>query len=244
MAQVDLTTTSGLPRYVQIRESLRAEISRGSFKPGQKLLSEDELASQYGVSRMTVRQALTDLIDEGIVYRRHGVGTFVAQAHVERDHSKLTNFFEDAEAEGIQVRARVLVGQVIPAKRQVGLALNLEEGDPVIRIETLRFADQVPVTVHDAHIPYKLFPDLLKKNFEHVQIWTHMEDYGYRVKRAVQKIEARDADEEMAQLLGIEIGAPILYKERTVYAEDGTPVEFTYCYNRGDTYSLTVVLSR
>jgi DNA-binding GntR family transcriptional regulator len=66
---------------------------------------------------------------------------------------------------------------------------------------------------------------------------------GYRVKRTVQKIEPRDADEEMAQLLGIEIGGPILCKERTVYAE-GTPVEFTYCYNRGDTYSLTTVLSR
>lgn len=244
MVLVEITTTSGLPRYVQIRESLRAEIARGTFEPGQKLLSEDELASQYGVSRMTVRQALTDLIDAGIVYRRHGVGTFVSQAHVERDHTKLTNFFEDAEAEGIIARATVLMGEVIPAKRQVAIALNLEEGEPVIRIKTLRFANDVPVTVHDAHIPCKSFPDLLKKNFERTHIWTHMEDYGYRVKRAVQKIEARDADEEMAQLLGIEIGGPILYKERTVYAEDGTPVEFTYCYNRGDTYSLTTVLSR
>jgi GntR family transcriptional regulator len=193
---------------------------------------------------MTVRQALTDLIDAGIVYRRHGIGTFVSQAHIERDHSKLTNFFEAAEEEGIIARANVLVGEVIPAKHQVAIALNLEEGEPVSRIKTLRFANDVPVTIHDAHIPYKLFPDLLKKNFERLHIWTHMEDYGYRVKRAVQKIEARDADEEMAQLLGIEIGGPILYKERTVYAEDGTPVEFTYCYNRGDTYSLTTVLSR
>jgi len=239
-----MTISSGLPRYVQIRESLRMEIAQGTFKPGQKLSSEDELAGQYGVSRMTVRQALTDLIDAGIVYRRHGVGTFVSQAHVDRDHSKLTNFFETAEEEGITARASVLVGEVIPAKRQVAIALNLEEGEPVIRIKTLRFANDVPVTVHDAHIPYKLFPDLLKKNFERLHVWTHMEDYGYRVKRAVQKIEARDADEEMAQLLDIEIGGPILYKERTVYAEDGTPVEFTYCYNRGDTYSLTTVLSR
>jgi GntR family transcriptional regulator len=223
---------------------LRTEIAQGAFKPGQKLLSEDELASQYGVSRMTVRQALTDLIDAGIVYRRHGVGTFVSQAHIERDHSKLTNFFETAEEEGILARASVLVGEVIPAKRQVAAALNLQEGEPVIRIKTLRYANDVPVTVHDAHVPYKLFPDLLKKNFERLHIWTHMEDDGYRVKRAVQKIEARDADEEMAQLLDIEIGGPILYKERTVYAEDGTPVEFTYCYNRGDTYSLTTVLSR
>jgi GntR family transcriptional regulator len=244
LVSVETTTASGLPRYVQIRESLRTEIAKGAFKPGQKLLPEDELASQYGVSRMTVRQALTDLIDAGIVYRRHGVGTFVSQAHVERDHSRLTNFFEAAEEEGIIARASVLVGEVIPAKRQVAIALNLEESEPVIRIKTLRFANDVPVTVHDAHIPYKLFPDLLKRNFERLHIWTHMEDYGYRVKRAVQKIEARDADEEMAQLLGIEIGGPILYKERTVYAEDGTPVEFTYCYNRGDTYSLTIVLSR
>ncbi len=85
---------------------------------------------------------------------------------------------------------------------------------------------------------------MLKRNFEQVQLWTHMEDYGYRVKRAVQKIEAREADEALAQLLCIDVRSPILYKERTVYAEDGTPVEFTYCYNRGDTYSLTVVLSR
>jgi GntR family transcriptional regulator len=178
------------------------------------------------------------------VYRRHGVGTFVSQAHIERDHSKLTNFFETAEEEGILARASVLVGEVVAAKRQVAVALNLQEGEPVIRIKTLRYANDIPVTVHDAHVPYKLFPDLLKKNFERLHIWTHMEDDGYRVKRAVQKIEARDADEEMAQLLDIEIGGPILYKERTVYAEDGTPVEFTYCYNRGDTYSLTTVLSR
>ena len=244
MVPVELTTASSLPRYVQIRESLRAEITQGTFKPGQKLLSEDELASQYGVSRMTVRQALTDLIDAGIVYRRHGVGTFVSQAHIERDHSKLTNFFEAAEEEGIVARANVLVGEVIPAKRQVALALKLDEGEPVNHIKTLRFANDVPVTVHDTHIPYKLFPDMLKRNFEHLHIWTHMEDYGYRVKRAIQKIEAQDADDELAQLLGIEVGGPILYKERTVYAEDGTPVEFTYCYNRGDTYSLTIVLSR
>lgn len=244
MVFAESAVSSSLPRYVQIRESLRAEIAQGTFKPGQKLLSEDELASQYGVSRMTVRQALTDLIDAGIVYRRHGVGTFVSQTHVERDHSKLTNFFEAAEEQGITARARVLVSEVMHAKRQVAIALNLEEGEPVIRIKTLRFADNVPVTVHDAHIPYKLFPDLLRNNFEHLHIWTHMEDYGYRVKRAIQKIEARDADEEIAQLLGVEIGMPILYKERTVYAEDGTPVEFTYCYNRGDRYSLTILLSR
>src|SRR5512143_4124363 len=119
LASVEITTSSGLPRYVQIRESLRAEIAQGAIKPGQKLLPEDELAGQYGVSRMTVRQALTDLIDAGIVYRRHGVGNFVSQAHIERDHSKLTNFFETAEEEGILARASVLVGEVISAKRQV-----------------------------------------------------------------------------------------------------------------------------
>jgi GntR family transcriptional regulator len=103
------------------------------------------------------------------------------------------------------------------------------------------------MTVHDAYIPHKLFAPILNediKTLETRHLWTFFETCGYRVKRAVQRLEAREANEELATLMEIEEGAPILYKERTVYADDGTPVEFTYCYNRGDMYSLTVTLER
>ena len=244
---VELSRTEGIPLYVKIREALRTEIARGLLTRGEKLPSEEELATKYGVSRMTVRQGIADLIDEGLLYRRHGVGTFVAFPHIERDHSRLTNFFEMSKTKGIEARAKVLALEVIPAKQKVAHALDIREGDPVIRFKTLRYTEDVPITVHDAMIPHALFASLLnedQRSLESRHLWSFFESCGYKVKRAIQKLEAREATEELASFLEIEAGAPILYKERTVYADDGTPVEFTYCYNRGDMYSLTVTLER
>jgi len=236
--------TEGIPLYVQIREALRGEIRTKKLSPGQKLPSEDEFATQFGVSRMTVRQGISDLLDEGLLYRRHGVGTFVAQPQVSRDHTSLTNFFESAKANNIEGTMRVLVADILPARQKVAKALGLNEGELTVHIKTLRFADGIPVTVHDAYVPYSHFSKLLQEDLESHHLWEYMEQYGFPVKKAVQRLEAHEAEEEIASLLEIEIGSPILYKERTVFAEDGTPVEFTYCYNRGDRYSLTVVLTR
>lgn len=239
-----LNKSGGAPLYIQIRESLYADIVNKVLVPGQRLPSEDELAAQFGVSRMTVRQGIADLLDEGLLYRRHGVGTFVAQPYIDRDHSHLTNFVETARKEGIDLKIRLLAAEVLPAKLKVARSLSLQEGDLVIRVKTLRFAAGLAITVHDAYVPYKLFPQLLQADLEVNHLWDIFESQGRRVKRAVQRLEAREADEEIARLLGLEAGAPILYKERTVYLDDGTPAEFTYCFNRGDRYRLTVILDR
>ncbi len=98
--------------------------------------------------------------------------------------------------------------------------------------------------MHDAHVPHELFASIINENLEAQHLWTLFEKCGYKVKRAVQRLEAREASREIAHLLKIKEGMPVLFKERTVYADDGTPVEFTYCYNRGDMYSLTVALER
>jgi len=241
---IELTNMDGLPMYVKIREALRQEITQGVIKRGERLPSEHELAIKFGVSRMTVRQGISDLIDEGLVYRRHGVGTFVAYPHLDRDHTRLTNFFDRAKGDGINVQAIVLSLEVIPARQKIAKALDINAGEPVIRVKTLRFANNLPITIHDAHIPHKQFSRLLNENLEVQNLWSLFEQCGYKVKRAIQRIEARQATKELAKLMDIEEGAPILYKERTVYAENGTPVEFTYCYNRGDIYSLTVSLER
>ncbi|HEY5668397.1 MAG TPA: GntR family transcriptional regulator [Anaerolineales bacterium] len=240
----ELTKIEGIPMYVWIREALRKEITGGVLKRGEKLPSEHDLASKFGVSRMTVRHGIAELIDEGLLYRRHGVGTFVAFPHLERDHTRLTNFFDRTESEDIHAQATVLDLEVIPAKQKIAKALDITVGELVIRVKTLRFADNVPITIHDAHIPHKLFSKLIDENLEVQNLWSLFEQSGYKVKRAIQRIEAKEATKELAKLLGIREGASVLYKERTVYADDGTPVEFTYCYNRGDIYSLTVSLER
>src|SRR5512140_223051 len=144
----ELIRSEGIPIYVQIRESLRVEITQGILKRGQKLPSEQELASQFKVSRMTIRESIEDLVDEGLLYRRHGVGTFVAYPHLQRDHTKLTSFFDKAATEGIEVQTKLLKLEVIPAKARVAEALDISAGSKVIRVKTLRFADGMPITVH------------------------------------------------------------------------------------------------
>lgn len=239
-----LTKAEGVALYIQVRETLRDQIKQGLLEPGQKLPAEDELAAQFGVSRMTLRQGITDLIDEGVLWRRRGVGTFVAQLHVERDHNKLTNFLETAQAEGFEAQVQPLSREVVPARLLVAKALALSETEPVIRIETLRLANGVPMTVYDEYVPYKLCPELLQKDLCSQPAWQFLESNGYKVKRAIQKIEARLADAELARLLDVEEGSPILYKQRTILAEDGTPVELILCHNRGDRYSVKMTLVR
>jgi GntR family transcriptional regulator len=239
-----VTIAEGVSLYIQIRETLREQIKQGKLKPGQKLPSEDELAAQFGVSRMTARQGISDLIDEGLLYRRRGIGTFVAQVHIERDHNRLTSFFDTAEAEESEFEFRLLCREVVPAELTVAKALGLQEGEPAIRIKTLRLAQGVPVTMHDEYVPYKLCPALLQEDLGRRSAWQIMETYGYRVKQAVQIVEAKPADAEIAKLLEMKKGAPILYKQRTILAEDGTPLEFTLCYNRGDRYLFKMTLTR
>src|SRR5512135_28569 len=130
-----LSKTDGVPLYVQIRNRLRENITSKVLLPGQKIPAEDELASRYGVSRMTVRQGIADLIDEGLLYRRHGIGTFVAQPHFVRDHTHLTNFVETATEDGLDVSIRVLIADILPAKLKVARSLSLNEGDLVVRVK-------------------------------------------------------------------------------------------------------------
>jgi GntR family transcriptional regulator len=240
----EITRAGGIPVYVRIRETLRDEITKGTLRRGERLPPEHDLAAKFSVSRMTIRESIEDLVNEGLLYRRHGVGTFVAFPHLQRDHTRLTSFFDKAEEEGVSVRAELLSLEVMPAKAVIARALDLPPGSRVIRIRTLRYADDVPITVHEAYVPQKPFASIVNENLEAQHLWALYEKCGYKVKRAIQRLEAREADREMADLMKIREGAPILFKERTVYAEDGTPIEFTYCYNRGDVYSLTVALEK
>ncbi|MFN2124419.1 MAG: GntR family transcriptional regulator [Candidatus Promineifilaceae bacterium] len=239
-----LIKTEGVALYVQVREALREQIESGELKPGERLPSEDELAVQFGVSRMTVRQGVTDLTDEGMLYRRRGVGTFVTRFHVERDHNKLTDFFETARAEGFEAEVKLLHREIVPAKLMIANELGLQENEPVVRIQSLRLAGDVPVTIYDEYVPYKLRPELLSEELQSRAAWQILEESGLVIKRAVQVIEARGADEQIAALLDIEVDSPILFKNRVIYAEDGSPVEVILCHNHGNIYAAKMILMR
>lgn len=242
--KMTINSSDGVALYAQVREAIREQITRGELKPGERLMPEEELVTLFGTSRMTVRRGILDLIDEGVLYRRRGVGTFVAHRHLERDHNRLVGYLDTAVTEGFVPGIEILAREITGAKLLVARALGLHENEPVIRVRTLRLADGESLGVHDEHVPYKLYPDLLDANIENRQLWEVLSEHGFPIKRAVQRVEARLAEEEIAELLGIEEGSPILYKLRTVYSEDGTPLEFAICHNRGDRYSSTNTLTR
>lgn len=238
------TKTEGVALYVQVRETLRDQIRSGVLKPGQKLPSEEDLAAKFGVSRMTVRRGISDLADMGLLYRRRGIGTIVTQFHLERDHNKLTDFFETARAEGFEADVQLLDREIVPAKLATAESLGLQESEPLIRIQTLRLANGVPFTIYDEYVPYKLSPELLTDDLHSQAAWQILEQQGYVIKFAVQRVEARLADADIAELLDMDEDAAILFKNRVIYAEDGTPIELILCYNNGNMYSSKMILVR
>jgi GntR family transcriptional regulator len=241
----NLANINGLPQYIRIRESIRERILSGELVRGEKLPSEDELAMVYGVSRMTLRQSLADLIDEGLLYRKHGVGTFVALQQFARDHTVLRNFIETSKEEGLNVEEKLLDARLTSAKFQVARALNLEEGDKVVCLKTLRILEGNPITIHEAYFDHVKFSDFLEGNIEELSkdLLAYYESKGYKVKRGIQRLEARSIENDIAEILQIDESTPLLYKERTLYTAEGIPVEFLYCYNRGDLYSVTINLT-
>ena len=239
-----LSRIPGVPLYVQIRESLREQITHRLLNPGQRIPSEEELAGRFGVSRVTVRQAIGDLIDDGLLYRTHGKGTFVAHHQINRDHTRLTDFFDDPSVEGMEVQLQILSKEVVPANPKVAQALAVQDDEPVIRVESLRTVDGEPVTIYCEYVSHRLFPALLEKKLGSCSLWTLLERHGFKVAHAVEKLEAQLADEASARVLQVGVETPILYKEKVVFAEDGTPLEYQECHNRGDKYTCTVVLRR
>ncbi|WP_420645848.1 GntR family transcriptional regulator [Candidatus Leptofilum sp.] len=244
-----MINTTGLPRYIQARNALNAQIQAGELQPGNKLPSEDQLAVQFGVSRMTIRKSLDDLIAMGLIYRRHGVGTFVSQSTVQRDHTKLTDFFESCRRSGRTPEARLLKKEIIAADEEMAEALGLRVGDLLIRLATLRLVDGTPITYHDAYLPVQLFPSLVEADeaslhLESQHVWQMIEKMGFPVANVVERLEAQIADAHISSVLALSEGNPILYGERVLYSDDGTPLKYADCYNRGDRFSLTIVLER
>ena len=188
---------------------------------------------------------MTDLVDEGLLYRKHGVGNFVALQHYARDHSYLQNFFETSRKDGLSVEEKILDRGVLPSRFQVARALNRRDGEKVVRLKTLRIVEGNPVTIHEAFFSYEKFSDFLENDVETLSkdLLAYYGAGGVKVKRGIQRLEARLAETDVAALLEVEEGSPILYKERTLYTEEGIPVEFLFCHNRGDLYSVTFNLS-
>lgn len=225
----------GLAAYLQIEEELASRIERGVLEPGTRLPAERELAQGFGVSRMTLRQALARLEHRGLVERAQGSGTFVSQPKLRHQANVLRGFFRETLGQGVVPTTRTIKRSAAFATRALAAALDLRIGEEVYKVVRLRFARGTPVVVETSFFPAALFPGLIDLDLDHQSIYRLMEDrYGARPVRAEQSMESVAAEPAEAELLKVPPGAALMLLERTAWDVAGRPVERARDLYRGD----------
>jgi GntR family transcriptional regulator, N-acetylglucosamine utilization regulator len=229
-----------------VADQLAAQIGSGAMQPGQRMPSERVVAQQYGLSRMTARQAVELLVRRGLVYRRPGSGTFVAPARVEHTLQRLAGFSEQMREQGIEPGGRVLAVKLNARERSdAGEALGLSNGDSCWMVRRVRFGDNEPLLVEESHVPARLFPDLNRHDLAHNSLYDLMRTrYGIDPVRAHETIEPTVCEPEEARHLGTRAGAPAILVTRTAYDSAGRAVEYARDVYRGDRARFVVDLQR
>ncbi|MBW2058312.1 MAG: GntR family transcriptional regulator [Deltaproteobacteria bacterium] len=237
--------SSPIPLYYQIAEAILEIVEKDHLKPNDQIPSEEQLGQIFGVSKMTVRQALAKLVRDGLLERRQGFGTFVAEKKIERKATRLVSFFEDIQKKGMVPGSRVIEKKIVTPSKQVMEKLRVDEDEEVFKITRLRFANGMPLAVNCAYIPERLCPHLLEEELGHGSLSELVEKrYRLYVEYAVQNIQAVRATSYEASLLGIEKGDPLLLMERTMFDRDNLPVSYYVNWIRGDKYIFTSTLYR
>ncbi|HEY1640771.1 MAG TPA: GntR family transcriptional regulator [Streptosporangiaceae bacterium] len=232
----------GTTFHAQIEDWLAGAIAAGELAPGDRLPSEHDLAAWLGVSRMTLRHALSELVRRGLVTRtvgRHG-GTFVAAAKLDQDVTTLTGFSEQLRRHGMVAGARVLAAAPRPAGPAAAAALGLAPGDPVHEVRRIRLADGLPMVLERSQFPAALFPGLLECRLDGSLYELLADRYGQRPHRARETFEPVIARVREAEALEVADGAPLMQVERTAYSRAGQPLEYARDLFRGDRTRLVI----
>jgi GntR family transcriptional regulator len=233
------------PLYGKVEEVLASEIARGDYQPEDQLPSEDELLARFGVSRITVRRAIQNLIHRGMVEIRRGRGTFVLAPKVSHELTRLSGFVEDMDTHGRKASAHVVSQREVPANVQVARHLAISRGTRVIRIERVRLADSVPMSFDETYLPLEIGRKIVRNDLRVMPIFTLLEEkYGIPLVEADYSLDAAAASAHVAEALRIPEGSPILRIERTSFTTEGKPIDYEMLSYRGDLIRFVTRLAR
>lgn len=227
------------PLYLQLQQLIRDAIGSDILTQGNAIPAERDLAVEYDISRITVRKAIGGLVEEGLLTRRRGAGTFVA-GRVEKSFSKLSSFSEDMAARGRTASSNWIsraAGQVNPEE---AMSLGLSPGAPVFRFQRIRYADDQPMALEFSTIAGYCLPSVGAVG---ESLYSALEKSGCRPVRALQRLRAVPFGPDHAKMLGVDNGQPGLLIERRGFLKDGRAAEFTRSYYRGDAYDFVAELS-
>lgn len=226
-------------KYHAVRDRIRDLVE--DLTVGDALPAERTLAGDLGVSRMTLRRAIDELVRDGLVIRRQGAGTFVAAPKIAQPLAG-TSFSEDMRRRGLVPSSRTLGVEEIHAGPQLARRLEVSPADRVLQIVRQRSADAAPMALETLHVPLLVLPDLTPDDLTDASFYELLAARGIRLDRAVQTIEPTVTDDEESDLLGVPLHSPAFLFERTSRDTGDRVVEFVRSVYRGDRYKLTAEL--
>jgi GntR family transcriptional regulator len=231
---------NGRPRAAGTKQSLvRDELLAmlDELRPGDAIRSERRLAAELGVSRPTLRAAVDELVREGLLLRRHGSGTYVAEPKIALPLT-MTSFSEDMARRGMRPGSRVLSFESSSAGAKLGAKLRISPVDEVWAIRRLRLADDETMAIEFLHVPKRLVPNLRREDLAQRSFYELLAEHGVVIASGVQTIEPTVTSPDEAEMLGVPLHAPAFLFERTTESERGEVVEFVRSVYRGDRYRL------
>jgi GntR family transcriptional regulator len=242
-AAYSLDLSSGVPLYLQVERSLLARIESGEWGPGKRVPPEGELAASYGVSRITVRQALARLTDRGLLARERGRGTFVRDQKLTAGARGVTSFTQELTGRGVKAGATILGQEVVTAAdARVAEALEVTPDAPVLRLRRLRTGNGRPVGVQTSSLPLGRFPGLDKVDFTDRSLYAVLrERYGTVPTEAIETLNVIAVSSADAAILDVRRGTPAFQIERITLDARGR-FEHVHSIMRGDRYQIRVVL--
>lgn len=239
---VELDRSTPVPLYHQLAQALESAIVRGDLEPGDRLENELDLASRLKLSRPTIRQAIQELVDKGVVVRKRGVGTQVVQSPVHRS-VELTSLYDDLSSAGMHPTTQLLEYRVGVPDEEVRTELALAIGAEAVMIKRLRSAGGEPLALMINHLPADICPPA--GELENGGLYKGLRGRGIHIRLARQRIGAKAADADEAGLLDDEVGAPLLTMQRTAFDDAGRVVEFgTHAYRADRYFFETTVVDR
>jgi GntR family transcriptional regulator len=236
---------SPIPFYAQVRDSLRNLIIDGSLDSHDRLPSEHQMIEMFGVSRITIRQALKELENEGLIFRVHGKGTFVSKPKAFQDLTTLQSFGEAMHPQGFETYSKLIAIKEIRADSQVADRLKQPLGEGVVEIKRLRYLNREPMSYERSYFPVEIGRKLSREDLSTQDILVILENnYRIQVGHADLVLGAHLADETQGRLLKVESGSPLLHIERLTTVTDGSPIMYEHLFHRGDSFRYTVRVNR
>lgn len=233
---------SPVPLYHQLKQTLLEKIEAGTWQPNEPIPTEKELQEQYQLSRTTVRQAVSELVSEGYLYRRRGKGTYVAKPKVRHGPQRPYGLSGYLRAHGLKPGWKLLTMERTLPPKKVAQALGVAGGKEVLCVKRLRLADEEVIGLHTLYVPFPLASEITAEDMIDGDSSLAYLEEGHHVvlSETHRTIEAVPANEEEAELLGVEVGSPILLVQRTTIAADGKPVEYLKAAYRGDRFEYYI----